>query len=102
MPLRVVDTNPQGVTMLRNPDFKLKKLAAALTPAALDDPSDDDRTWFAAHPGANYRRRPPFPGEDVLSDPPPGWTVTAVDVWKVGPGIRIRVGVISQCRRPDA
>ena len=93
--LRIVETNEHGVFIQRPPGAKFKKLFAALTPAAVDDPSEDDRRWFEAHHGATYRVRPPFPGEETLGDAPPGWHVAAVHVWQLGPGVRIRASTIT-------
>jgi len=100
--LRVVETNAHGVTVHRPPGTRLGRMVAEMTAAMLDDPSDADRDWFEAHPGEYYRRRPSFPGEELMTDVPPGWRVSAVDVWQIGPGIRIRHFLIAPDSNPPS
>jgi hypothetical protein len=54
---------------------------------------EDDRTWFASHPGRAHRVRRPFPGEadEELAVVPAGHALMTV-VRQVVPGSRVRLG----------
>jgi hypothetical protein len=55
----------------------------------MDAASDEDREWFAAHPGRKYRMREPLPFEL------PGITPNdLVAVRQVKPGVRFRCALI--------
>lgn len=57
--------------------------------AAVDRATQDDRRWFAEHPGRSCRVRPAYPGEAPLHEAPPGhaWVVS---VLLKAPGARLR------------
>lgn len=55
--------------------------------ATIDRVSAEDRDWFEAHPGEEYRMRPAVPGEFWPSDA--AW-ITHVVVRQVLPGFRLR------------
>jgi hypothetical protein len=54
----------------------------------LDAISENDRAWFAANPGREYRVRLPLAGEYFGPEPPVGFSI--VLVWRVGRGVRAR------------
>ena len=60
--------------------------------AAIDKISGEDRLWFEAHPGAEFRTRPAAPGEfwPVLDSA----TVLYVIVTQVRPGYRLRAPIL--------
>jgi hypothetical protein len=67
---------------------------------ATDFANDQDRAWFRGNPGEDYYVREGFEHEwcwaapngeclPILGPSPPGATLV-VDVWNLGPGLRVR------------